>query len=87
MPTTSTHHPLDHLRSELPATFSRTEITKLLGGIIAPGTVANEDSRGTGPQGLFFVGRRACYERDLFLDWLKGRVTNGKCQGPVGKVA
>ena len=83
MPTTSTPHPLDRLRSELPATFSRTEIGKLFGGIIAPGTLANEDSHGTGPKGLFFIGRRACYKREEFLDWLEARMTNTKRPGRV----
>jgi len=72
------HSLIEQLRSELPSTFSRSEIGRLLGGIIAPGTLANEDSRGTGPAGQFFVGRRACYRRDPFLDWLAPRLTTGK---------
>jgi len=65
---------LERLRTSLPATFSRSEIPRLFGGMIAPGTVANAESRGQGPSGKFYVGRRACYQRDLFLEWLKARM-------------
>lgn len=77
-------HPLDQLRKELPPTFARAEIGKLFGGIIAAGSVANEDSRGTGPKGLFYVGRRACYERESFLTWLETKLTRAKAK-PVNR--
>lgn len=66
---------LDSLRKELPPTFARTEVPRLLGGIIAVGTLANHDSAGDGPADSFRMGRRKCYRRDPFLTWLAKRLS------------
>lgn len=61
-------------REEWPAFFARSETGRLTGGAIAPGTCANRDSAGTGPPGRFMVGKKVCYERDQFLDWLAAQL-------------
>lgn len=74
------------LRAELPPTFARTAVPKLTGEIISAGTLANEDSRGTGPAGVFYMGRKAVYERESFLVWLEHRLTSAKAK-PVNRAA
>ena len=74
---------IERLRAELPPTFARTAVPKLTGEIISSGTLANEDSRGTGPAGVYYMGRKAVYERESFLAWLEGKLTSGKRRGPV----
>lgn len=59
------------LEKELPAIFARHEAGKLLGGAIAPGTLANLGK--DGPPYLF-VGRNAVFEKASFLKWLRGRM-------------
>ena len=75
---------IERLRAELPPTFARTAVPKLTGEIISSGTLANEDSRGTGPVGVFYMGRKAVYERESFLAWLETRLTRSKAK-PVNK--
>lgn len=66
---------LDSLRHELPPVFARVAVPRLLGGIIAVGSLANLDSASAGPPGSFRHGRRVCYKRDPFLAWLGTRLT------------
>ena len=68
---------LSFLKSRLPPVIARSEVGRLLGGIISAGTLANEDSAGTGPRGRFYIGRKACYPTDALLEWLEGRIKNG----------
>lgn len=65
---------LHKLRQELPPVFTRQQASKLLGGLYAPGTLANFDSRGDGPPRRVRIGRRIGYERDAFLAWLGERM-------------
>ncbi len=63
------------LEAALPPVIARSQIDRLFGGIIAGRTIANADSRGTGPGGKFYVGRRACYKTHDLLVWLSGKVS------------
>lgn len=63
---------LHKLRERLPAVFSRREVQKLLGGAIAPGTLANLGK--DGPRYLI-ISKNAVYEKDSFLDWLRTRIS------------
>jgi len=60
---------IQKLRKELPVCFVRKEVPRLLGGIIAVGTLANLDSQKLGPP-FHRVRGKVLYERDTFLDWL-----------------
>ena len=63
---------LHKLRENLPAVFSRREVQRLLGGAIAPGTLANLGK--DGPR-YFIINKNAVYEKDSFLEWLRTRIT------------
>jgi hypothetical protein len=41
------------------------------GGLLDPKTMSNRDSAGTGIEGIFYVGRCACYPTDKFIEFLK----------------
>jgi hypothetical protein len=77
-----TEHGLDlkELEKELPVIFGRTEIRRLLGGVLSPGHLANLDSRGEGPPRIRIGARRVGYQRGPFIEWLKARtetITSG----------
>jgi hypothetical protein len=55
------------------AIVARTEIPKLTGGAVAAGTVANADSRGEGPKGRFYIGKRVCYPVVSVIEWLESK--------------
>ena len=39
----------------------------------SPRTLANMDSRGTGPNQRILVGNVICYEKSSLIEWLEGR--------------
>ena len=65
---------IEKLEESLPVVFGRTEVEKLLPGIINSKTLANLDSAGEGPATYYKQGRKVFYERDSFLEWLSGRI-------------
>ena len=66
----------EQLSTELPVFFTRREICAKLGGLIAPGTLANLDSIGQGCPGKKMVGGKIIYPRNEFLRWLESRIRN-----------
>lgn len=74
------------LTSELPPVVARAAVPKLLGGLVSAGTLANEDSAGTGPAGRFYLGKKAAYEREALVAWLRERLTAAK-KGKPGRRA
>lgn len=74
---------IEVLRNTLPPTFARSEADRLTGGLVKAGSLANEASKGTGPGGMFFFGRKACYEREAFLAWLSGRLAVKSKRNPA----
>jgi len=61
------------LDKSLPVAFGRTEVEKLLPGIISSKALANLSSAGEGPPS-YRHGRKICYEKASFLAWLSKRV-------------
>lgn len=59
------------LEKELPPIFARQKVKELLGGAIAPGTLANLGRNGPP---YILVGRNAVFERTSFLAWLRTRM-------------
>ncbi len=57
---------------------ARAEVKQFTGGGISPKTLANADSKGSGPGGRFFIGRRICYPVLNLVEWLR---QNGKGKG------
>ena len=68
---------IDRLRAELPPVFPRKTASKMLGGAIASGTLANLDCQGVGPGGVL-MGKIICYERESFLAWLEKRMAKAE---------
>lgn len=54
---------------------ARSEIGKFTGGMLSPGTMANLDSEGQGPDGAIRIGRKAGYQVADFVRWLEGRAS------------
>jgi hypothetical protein len=55
------------------AYVARTEVWDFSGGMIAPGTCANEDSRGTGCEGAFTLGKKVVYPAESLVRWLEAK--------------
>lgn len=67
---------LQALKEKWPSSIvARTEVKAFSGGALNPGTMANEDSRGTGPEGAFKVGRKTVYPVDGLIDWMSKRAS------------
>jgi hypothetical protein len=63
---------LAELSISLPPVISRTEVPRLLGGLISAGGLANLDSLGLGPRRIK-NGRKVGYLRGDFIAWLELR--------------
>jgi len=66
---------IEKLKNTYPEIIIRSGLSKMEPRIVSSGRMANEDSRGTGPDGLFYIGRRACYTRENFLAWIEKRIS------------
>lgn len=63
----------DQMKEKWPSGIvSRSEIGKFTGGILSPGTMANVDSMGLGPERMT-IGRKVAYPVDSLVQWLIGR--------------
>jgi len=60
----------------LPPVIARSEVPKLLGGVVSAKTLANADCELVGPEGKLRVGRKVAYITESLLEWLDNRVTN-----------
>ena len=76
---------INSLRSELPPIFTRRTASRMTGGYIAKGTLANLDSRGEGPGGVL-AKNAVIYEREAFLGWLEQRIIGGATKAPRKQV-
>lgn len=66
---------LEALGFELPLYIARSDVERLLGGIVTGKTLANADARGNGPEVAYVVGRKVVYTRAALLDWLAANFT------------
>ena len=48
------------------------------GGLLNARTLANHDSKGTGPKGRFRVGNRIAYPIAALIEWLEERTRDAK---------
>lgn len=66
-------HPYDEMMKKWPSTVvSRNQIKTFTGGMLSPGTMANFDCRGEGPEKIR-IGKRVGYPVRPFVAWLKSR--------------
>ena len=60
-----------HLLTEkLPPIIARKKVDVFLGGIVAPNTLKNADSKGTGPEVAYVIGRDVAYKTDSLVAWV-----------------
>ena len=52
---------------------ARTHVSEFSGGILKPGTLANEDSAGTGPKVRIKIGKLTAYPVEVLIAWMEGR--------------
>lgn len=68
-------HPYDEMEKKWPSTVvSRNQVRQFTGGMLSPGTMANMDSRGEGPERIN-IGRKVGYPIKPFIHWLKSRTS------------
>lgn len=67
---------INQLSTELPTCFTRKKICSHLGGLLAPRTLANLDSKGIGCKERKLIGGKIVYPKVEFLKWLEGRMQN-----------
>jgi hypothetical protein len=60
----------------MPSIFSRQAASQLIGNIISSGTFRNLDSKKQGPSKKIIIGKKVCYEKKSFIDWLKNYNSN-----------
>lgn len=53
----------------------RQHITEFSGGLLDPRTMANHDSKGTGPAGRIKMGRKVIYPVPELIIWLEERAS------------
>lgn len=68
------------LERTLPPAFARTEVPRLLGGLISAGRLANLDSEGLGPKRIT-LGRKVGYLRADFITWMRARSGEAQLHG------
>ena len=56
---------------------ARKAIREFSGGVLSPKTMANEDSKGTGPEGRFLLNNQTVYAVESLIAWLKTRAAKG----------
>lgn len=58
------------LLANLPTVIARKEVTRFLGGIVAPQTLSNADAAGEGPEDAFRVGNSVVYRTESLVRWI-----------------
>ena len=66
---------IDILQKEWPPIIARSKIDFYTGGVYQAGTLANEDSKGTGPKNpIYGQGGRVSYLKPHLIDWVMNKV-------------
>lgn len=64
----------DQLRKELPPVFTREFASEKIGRIFSAKSMSNADTLGIGPSVKVRIGKKVGYERDSFIQWLRGKI-------------
>lgn len=59
---------------KLPPLVPRDKVYELTGGLISRKTLANLDSLGQGPKKRLCFGKKVCYPKEIFVEWLLERI-------------
>ncbi|TKB25279.1 hypothetical protein FCL47_14575 [Desulfopila sp. IMCC35006] len=54
--------------------LTRPDVKRFTGGAISTGHLANLDSKGNGPEGAFYLGRKIVYPKNQLSKWLQSRI-------------
>lgn len=70
---------IEELRKQLEESWpspivARRDVEAFSGGLLRRGTLANHDSKGTGPREKFDFREGAAYSKSSLLDWMFGRL-------------
>ena len=57
----------------LPPIIARKEVRKILGGVVAPQSLCNDDNSDKGPRFRLYVGRDVVYRTPFLLEYLEER--------------
>jgi hypothetical protein len=72
---------LSKLIQKWPSAYvARSQVSRFTGGLISPGTLANLDCKGLGPDGRVRVGKKVAYEVHALVRWLEERAENEVCK-------
>jgi hypothetical protein len=66
------------------AVVARQQFFEFSGGLVSPGTLANADCAGEGPDESFNVGRNRGYSVDSAIRWLEKRIKKNPPYAPPG---
>lgn len=67
---------IDEMAARWPSpVVCRKSIKEFSGGVLSPKTMANEDSKGTGPEGRFLLMNQTAYPVESLIAWLKSRAS------------
>jgi len=76
---------IDQMAEQWPSDMvASTEIERFSSGIIHKKTIANECSRGTGPDGKFLLCGKTIYRKAPLTAWMKGKAATGWRVGKRG---
>jgi hypothetical protein len=76
----------EDMATRWPSTIiARVEVKNFTGGGISAKTLANADSKGTGPKERFLMGRRICYNVSSLVEWLTQNMKKVKHVEEVSK--
>jgi hypothetical protein len=65
---------LEYLARKWPSEIvAREMIGQFSGGLLHPRTMANHDSKGTGPEGAIRCGRKIAYPVGSLINWMQER--------------
>jgi hypothetical protein len=63
---------LSHLGKKWKSSIvARQQIREFTGGMLSPGTLANLDCKGLGPEGRIKIGKQVGYVVDQLIPWLE----------------
>jgi hypothetical protein len=68
-----------HMGKKWPSSIvSRQQIREFTGGMLSPGTLANLDCQGIGPDGRIRIGKKVGYIVDRLIPWLERYAERGE---------
>lgn len=64
---------IQYMLENLPPVIGRSQVERVLPGLVKAQTLAQADSAGLGPEVAWRIGRKVSYRTDSLLLWIVGR--------------